>query len=396
MSKKGGSAPPPPDPYATADAQSRYNKDTALYNAMLNRVDTYTPLGSQTYQITGKDPVTGAPTYRQDINLTPQGQELYDQQRRQDLALGNVAQGMLGQVGSSYQNAINTQGLPGLYGGADLSKLPGLIGGGDLTTMRQNAQDALYANNTRYLDRQYDRAEDQLRTRLYNQGITDTGSEAWRNAMADFNQSKEQAYNAARNDAISGAGTEAQRLFGLSAGARQQLLGEQLQNSQFGNQARGQGLSELLALRNQPLNEFNALRSASQVQMPSFQGMYMGGAGAPDYQGAVNTAYQGQLNAYNAQQAGSNSLLGGLFGLGGTLGAAKILASDRRVKREIVRVGVTSSGLPTYTFRYVWDAPTDPVRWGVMADEVEAVMPDAVVDLGGVKGVDYSRVLEAA
>jgi hypothetical protein len=38
--------------------------------------------------------------------------------------------------------------------------------------------------------------------------------------------------------------------------------------------------------------------------------------------GAAQGQYQGQLNSYNAEQAGNSNFMGGLFGLGGAIGGA--------------------------------------------------------------------------
>lgn len=67
------------------------------------------------------------------------------------------------------------------------------------------------------------------------------------------------------------------------------------------------------------------------------------------------------------------------------------LASDRRVKKDIKRVGKTDDGLPIYTFRYKTGGP---VRMGVMADEVQKKRPDAVRTIGraGLKTVDYGKI----
>lgn len=81
--------------------------------------------------------------------------------------------------------------------------------------------------------------------------------------------------------------------------------------------------SEQAAQRQQVLNELNALRTGSQVQMPTFQGN-TGGASvgvAPIAQTMAND-YNGQLAAYNAQLGSQNSMMGGLA----TLGAAGIAA----------------------------------------------------------------------
>jgi hypothetical protein len=65
--------------------------------------------------------------------------------------------------------------------------------------------------------------------------------------------------------------------------------------------------------------------------------------------------------------------------------------SDCRLKTDIVREGTLPSGIGVYSFRFHWDSQR---FYGVMADEVEAVIPAAVaVHRTGYKMVDYSMVL---
>lgn len=83
-------------------------------------------------------------------------------------------------------------------------------------------------------------------------------------------------------------------------------------------------------------------------------------------------------------------------GLGGFLGGvgSAIAASDRRLKKNIKKIGELGDGLGIYTYNYIND--TGPFV-GVMADEVEQLRPDAlgpVID--GFKTVDYSKIKEAA
>lgn len=387
---KGGSAPPPPDPYATAQAQTQTNQQTAGYNNAITHGNTTTPIGSQTYT-PRVDPTTGATVYDQNISLDPKQQQLLDQQTQQNLALGNVAQGMLGQVQNAYQNGIDTSGLPGLQAGGplntnptvngpdrigsidtsgipglqgsvDFSNLPGLFGAGDLLGARKQVQDTLYNQQASYLDPQYQQADNALRTRLANQGITE-GSEAWRNSVDEFNRDKERNYQSARNAAITGGGSEMSNLAqmalanrgqmaneALSAGnfrnaanqqgfgqaaaragfqnnARDSAVSEALARAGFGNtaigqqadsanRARAQGLQELFATRNQPLNEFNALRSASPVSMPSFGTAQNSTTNPADISGNIWNAYNGNLSAWQQQQQNNNAVLSGLFGLG--------------------------------------------------------------------------------
>jgi hypothetical protein len=68
--------------------------------------------------------------------------------------------------------------------------------------------------------------------------------------------------------------------------------------------------------------------------------------------------------------------------------AAAIAFSDRRLKKNITRIGTHALGIGVYEFDYLWDEHAV----GVMADEVEKVMPAAVGEAGGYKYVNYSML----
>lgn len=67
--------------------------------------------------------------------------------------------------------------------------------------------------------------------------------------------------------------------------------------------------------------------------------------------------------------------------------------SDRRVKHDVKEIGKTHDGMPIYSFKYNGDEQTNI---GLMAQDVEKRRPDAVYDMGGVKGVDYKQATESA
>jgi hypothetical protein len=141
--------------------------------------------------------------------------------------------------------------------------------------------------------------------------------------------------------------------------------------------------------------------SVGQMGMQSALGMQSNmisgyGGVANAYGGAANTyngIYQGQLQAANLQ----NQADAGVGSLIGTLGAAAIFASDFRMKQNIVPVGKLSNGLTLYSFQYKPEYHCDfgdDTFFGVMAQEVLAVRPDAViVRPDGFLSVDYSRVM---
>jgi hypothetical protein len=92
---------------------------------------------------------------------------------------------------------------------------------------------------------------------------------------------------------------------------------------------------------------------------------------------------------------GKNGMLGGMIDSGGKilggLSSLGSLFSDRRLKRDIARVGALNDGTPIYRYRYIGD----PVmRIGVMAQDVERTNPDAVIEVGGFKAVDYAEATE--
>jgi hypothetical protein len=144
-------------------------------------------------------------------------------------------------------------------------------------------------------------------------------------------------------------------------------------------------LQQQLAMRNQPLNEISALLSGSQVQMPQFQG-YSGVSVAPTpYLQAMQAQDAAAVQRYGiaANQASSN--MSGLYGLAGNLGSAAIMFSDRRLKSNIVRIGTHPLGIGVYEYDIFGER-----QRGVMADEVETVLPVAVLTRpDGYKMVNY-------
>lgn len=127
-----------------------------------------------------------------------------------------------------------------------------------------------------------------------------------------------------------------------------------------------------------------------------------------DYSNLIQGQYGGTTSTtqpyYTNQLAGglggaaSGAAIGSMLGPWGTAGGAAIgglmgAFSDRRLKRDIERIGTRlANGLPLYRYRYVWDDP-QVSRIGVMADEVSGVAPWAVWrDPSGFDKVDYSAI----
>jgi len=338
MAKDTPTPPAAPDTLATATAQGNMNQNTATTQQLLNMTDQVTPNGTLSYNQTGDSTFTGAdgktytvPKFSATTTLSPAQQQLLD--------LTNATKKNIGQIGVDQSQKIGS-----------------LLGTNiDLDTATEGKIDALGAAR---LDPQFARNEDALRTRLANQGIQ-PGSAAWNAEMTQFGQGKNDAYN---------------QLY---------LTG------------RGQGAQEALTERNQPINEISALMSGSQVSNPAFSSTPQTSVAGVDYGGMVNNNFNAQNQQYMTQMGQQNAAMGGVFGLAGTglaagmkYGLPLMMASDRRLKSDIVRVGTTVRDLPLYEYTIFGKR-----QRGVMADEVEQVLPDAVhLDPSGYKMVDYARL----
>jgi hypothetical protein len=77
----------------------------------------------------------------------------------------------------------------------------------------------------------------------------------------------------------------------------------------------------------------------------------------------------------------------------GTVATAIGSLSDRRMKQDVRRIGTLNDGQPVYSFRYLGNPV---VHVGLMAQEVEAVVPGAVHEVDGVKFVDYGLATQRA
>ena len=253
------SAPPAPDYAGAAKAQGVANLETAIATAKLNNPWTQNAYGSRRV-LYGNDAGTGDKLVPRIIDeMTPLGERRAAQEQRIIGSLGDTAESGLYRVGQAFGNPMEF---------------------GDISSLQDAAQTSIMNRLTPIMNQRQDRLENQLA----NQGISDRNSEAYRTAMDEFNRS--------RNDAESQAVMQA-------IGLQPQLM------------------QQSLAIRNQPLNELNALRTGSQVTLPNF-GPFRGAAvsDTPIMQATMADA-QNQMGLYNSQMGAYNNMMSGLFGLGG-------------------------------------------------------------------------------
>jgi hypothetical protein len=360
-----GKAPAAPDYLGAAQQQAAASKELTNIQNFANRPTINTPFGSQSWQ-TGStvDPATGqqVTSWTQNNTLAPELQQALGAQIGLQNDRSQLASDFMGRVEQEYQRPFDWQSLPQMAGLDRQTRLntqladyaPGLQ-----TSLQTQDNPALQQFDSSYRDTVaqslmermqpvHERQQQQLETQLANQGFT-VGTEGYTRALADL-QGRQAAE---RYNALDTAGNEAQRLFNMGMGSRQQAFSEDLQGGQFGNQALGQAgaldmqrmgamnaalsqqqglnqnfadqqnrlrqqaIAEQMQRRGMSLNEMNALLSGQQVampQMPSF--VSAGRAETPNILGATQMGYDAALGAYNAQQAAGSNMMGGLFSLG--------------------------------------------------------------------------------
>jgi Chaperone of endosialidase len=390
----GKKYPEPPDPYQTAAAQTGTNISTAQANAVLGNVNQVTPYGSLTYTESGRkfiddqngatywrgpkgeiqstapmgttaptsttqrvpvqDPRTGVTRYVTKQVTTPGGaggpaagwsqvKGYYVPQYTATTKLSPAQQKVLNQTQAAQLNLAGLAKQQSSFLKSYMAK--------PVDLSNDAVESRLFELGRRRLDPMFAEQQGTLDQKLANQGIA-IGSKAYDTAIRQQGERQNDAYN-------------------------QLLLS--------GHQ---QGVSDILAQRNQPINEITALLSGSQVSNPQWAPTNQPTIPTTDIAGLIEQNFQNKMGVAQQKNAMGQSVLGGLFGLGGKL----IGLSDRRAKKDITRVGEVD-GLPLYRFRYRNEPGSSPKHLGLMAQDVEKVKPDAVIDTGGLKLVDYGKAL---
>ena len=250
-----GDTPSAPDPYATADAQGKANVEAAKTTAALNRYDTVTPFGSQTWSQDASNP----DHYTNTTTLDPKVQTMLDSYLAKantptsninfdalpaagvakavsplDLSkaptvsasLQDTGTKLSGQVASQYGQLSSDMAakLKKLYAtDFNYDSLGAMPTASDAT--RKAVEDAYYARQAARLDPRMQQDEEALRSRLANQGVI-AGSKAYTDAYDQFNRGRNDAYSSAMNDAITNSTSEMAKQFAMQMQARQQGAAE--------------------------------------------------------------------------------------------------------------------------------------------------------------------------
>ena len=335
----------PPSPEAGLATGRKVAEEQQGYNIAAQRgsmVGQENPYGSLNYEQVGTGP-NGVPIYKAKVSMSPENQALYNSLMGTKATAGTQAGNLLS--GANYGAMSPTD----------------VIG-----NMSSGMTSDIIRKGTEYLNPFFNTEREQLHTKLSNMGLK-AGTPAYDNAMRSLDTSHGLVVSKQIADTMPQAFQMASQLYGMPAAMAMQLGG-------FGA----------------PVTPNAEFVNAPQLQPPNLEG-------------ATAVANQNLMNIWKAQNEQQQNMMSGLMGiptaiLGGwsnsPTGSAALSSmlglSDRRFKREIQPIGKWYNGLTLYLFKYLND---DEYQTGLMADEVEAVNPEAVVAVNGVKYVNYSLAL---
>lgn len=455
----GKSAPKPPDPKETSAAQTGTNVSTAIANAMMGNVNQITPDGTLNYSQTGSytfnDPYTGhsyeIPTFTATQTLSPQGQATQDQLNAAKLNLATISNTQSDFLKNYLTKGVDTSGVPGLIGSANLNtNFNTNIGGGydtsfarditgnytdqvnltdtyagadDFSADRQRVEDALWQRGSSARARE----EEALRTRLLNSGLRE-GSAAWNAEMERLGRQVADE----RIGTMLASGQEQSRLVGLARDAAMFGNDARLASATFGNNA---SLARSQFAREGQLAQNNAAFNAAQFGSQQQQAANAAALANAQFQNAARS--QGMQEAYAARSQPINEIIGLMSGsqvqqpnfvnaqmpsipttdvaglintnyqqqlqawqakqgiLGGIMGGIGSLIglSDDNAKTDKKKIG-EAKGMGLYEFRYKGEPKSEPKHVGLMASEVEKKKPAAVKrGKDGLRYVDYGKAL---
>ena len=386
----GGSQPKARD---LIDAQSK-----------ANQINQNTPFGSLTYGVDSTGRTTANYNPSQAFSGLASSLGNYAQNNLNDsLGLGEIRNN-LNSAGASAKgiragltelgNPDNLTANLGNFGSIDTSGLPNI--NQDFGAQSQQAQDAYFQSGLGLLQPQLDLQRRRTEQKLANQGLPISG-EAYSGELNRMDASQGQQLNQLAYGAVDAGNQRQNQLYSQALQGNNQLFGQQSTIADLLDRQRQQQYGENQGVFNAQAQNRNQLFGENQGIADFALRKQMGLAGLsnqnaamarqllqPQQLGVQGVDAAGIINGVNANK---NAATGQLLQTGGTLAAAAML-SDSRLKENVTRSG-EYNGFPIYEFNY----KGEPGRFrGVMAQDVERIRPEAVVEMNGFKAVRYDMI----
>lgn len=230
MSKSSQQPPAPPDPSVVAAQTTGSNINTAIANKALNLTDVYNPLSSTTYTQNGSTNVGGVnvPTYAENTTYSPMVQSLLTGAEN----LQSTGQDIQGKTQGIAENSLlpTATTLAGETSAAtkplDFNSTNNSFVQGGPVGVNQAGANAAYGTSKSFLDPQWNQQQMDLTDQLSHQGLK-PGDDAYERAMTNFNNSKNQAYSVAQNNAITTGSQIGSNMFNMALQGQNQNVGQQ-------------------------------------------------------------------------------------------------------------------------------------------------------------------------
>lgn len=295
---------PAPDPVKTAQAQSASNKETAIAQYGLNATNQVTPNGTLTYTQNGTWP-DGTPKFTATTALSPEQQKLQSSNLQTQQGLADIGNEQIQRVGQALDKPVDF--------GPNLS-LNRLDLGAPLNLDTDATEARTMDLARKRLDPIQDQQDEATKAQLFNSGIM-PGTEAYRRAMTQRSQDRNDAYNQLILGGHSQAVNDITTQYQAGQQQKQAEYGADTAATQAEYTAREQ---QTAAQRNQMFNEIASLLNGSQIQLPQFTNTPTPGIAPTDVIGAQQQALNQQNVGFNAAQQNYQGMMNGLFGLGKT------------------------------------------------------------------------------
>lgn len=325
-----GSAPAAPDYMGATQLQGEISKENLNSQNYANRPTINTPFGSQTWGTQSvKDPATGqvVTNWTQNNSLAPGAQQALEDQMGIQAGRSDLAGNFMQRVANDYSAPMDYSKLPAMTSANQVGSLktgltdytPGLttafnFGGPksgvadmtgslkrslntydnpDLPQLDSTYRDTVATQLMQKMQPTHDYQKQQTEAKLSNMGFR-PGTEGYDRELNNLNTRQA----AERYNALDASGNEAQRLYNMQMGGRQQAFNEDVSGGNFANQATQQA--------------YNQGIGAAQFGNSALQQQYNQNLGAAQFQNQV----LGQASALDlAKMQAGNSAMGQQYGL---------------------------------------------------------------------------------
>ena len=298
------SQPDPPNPYATAAAQSSASQAASQYNTVGSNANEVNPYGTVSYQAIEQVPIyqngqiSGyAPRYQRTTTLSPDQQKLMGLETQSKYNLGTTAVEQSAKLRDHLGQNIDTSSWTPWQTGLQTQNTRQDQGPTDRASIEKAMMDSY--------NRSVAPSEKAQEAQMAARGLS-PGGKGYGNYMMQRDDNRAEA----ARQAYLGSGNESRAAEGAYNAAATQRYNMDQSLANYYNALRGSQMQESFATRNQPINEITALMSGSQATIPQFQPFQGAPVQAPNIAQYINDNYKAQSNAASQTNAG-------LFGLAG-------------------------------------------------------------------------------